>query len=78
LIPASVFHGIIVANPILLFFFFLVKGKKITNPFIGCAAIELWVHYSFSLLILSVNPWLDCKFLAVVGILANDITLFVI
>jgi hypothetical protein len=27
----------------LLFFLFLVKRKKITNPFIGCAAIELQV-----------------------------------
>jgi hypothetical protein len=43
LIPASVFHSVIVANPILLFFFFLVKRKKIINPFIGNATIELQV-----------------------------------
>jgi hypothetical protein len=55
MIPASVFHSIIVANPILLFFFFLIKRKKIIDPFIGCATIGLQVAN------LSSQKWRYCN-----------------
>jgi len=49
--PASVFHSIIVANPILLFFSLFSKKKKITNPFIFIATIELQIAGASSKLI---------------------------